>query len=316
MAQFSRLLVRMPFGSQLYGTSTPDSDLDYKGVFVPRRSLAYLGRIPQALGSGGRHKAPGEKNRPGEIDDELFSIQFFMRMAIEGQTLAIDMLHAHPDVLIDSSNDWSTLRANKNRFYTKNLKAFVGYARRQAAKYGVKGSRLATARWAKEHLMANPLVRIRDLAPALLAAKMEHVHECDDPTAAIEILGKRLTAGAVAGTYIDTFANYEKNYGERARMAEKSEGVDWKAMSHAVRAAIEVERILLGMEWSLPFDEETADHLRAIKLAQRSFPSVQEELEQRISNLEELSIESDLPEKPDTAWADNFVVQCMEGSPA
>ena len=34
---------------------------------------------------------------------------------------------------------------NRQQFYTKNLKSFIDYARRQASKYGIKGSRINAA---------------------------------------------------------------------------------------------------------------------------------------------------------------------------
>jgi len=39
------LIVKMAFGSHLYGTSTPESVLDYKGVFLPSKEQVLLGQI-------------------------------------------------------------------------------------------------------------------------------------------------------------------------------------------------------------------------------------------------------------------------------
>jgi hypothetical protein len=45
-------------------------------------------------------------------------------------------------MLVESSPIWESIVANRHRFYTKNLRAFIGYARRQVAKYGVSSNRL------------------------------------------------------------------------------------------------------------------------------------------------------------------------------
>ena len=55
------------------------------------------------------------------------------------------MLHAPDEMIVEKSPVWDLIIQNREKFYTKNLKAFVGYARRQAAKYGIKGSRLNDA---------------------------------------------------------------------------------------------------------------------------------------------------------------------------
>src|SRR5262245_57892462 len=40
-----RLIVEMRFGSHLYGTATPLSDLDYKGIYVPDGRDILLQRV-------------------------------------------------------------------------------------------------------------------------------------------------------------------------------------------------------------------------------------------------------------------------------
>ena len=42
-------IVKLVFGSRLYGTSTPESDKDFKGVFLPSREEILLGKIPKSL---------------------------------------------------------------------------------------------------------------------------------------------------------------------------------------------------------------------------------------------------------------------------
>ena len=41
------VLVKMFFGSHLYGTTNENSDTDLKGVFLPNKRDILLGRIPQ-----------------------------------------------------------------------------------------------------------------------------------------------------------------------------------------------------------------------------------------------------------------------------
>ena len=42
------LIVKMKFGSHLYGTDTENSDVDYKGVFLPSKEDILLGRIQKS----------------------------------------------------------------------------------------------------------------------------------------------------------------------------------------------------------------------------------------------------------------------------
>ena len=139
----SKMIVKMIFGSHLYGTATEDSDQDFKGVFLPTREQILLGRIPKSYNETTK-KGSTTKNRPDDVDTEIYSLHYFIELACQGQTVALDMLHAPDKTLLECSPVWAAITRNKEMFYTRNLKAFISYARRQSAKYGIKGSRLDT----------------------------------------------------------------------------------------------------------------------------------------------------------------------------
>ena len=138
-----RIVVKMKFGAHLYGTATPESDVDYKGIFLPTKEELLLGRVPKSHNySTGKDESRNTRN---DIDIELYSFHYFIKLACDGQTVAMDMLHAPEEMILQSSNIWKEILKNRHTFYTKNLKSFIDYARRQASKYGIKGSRINAA---------------------------------------------------------------------------------------------------------------------------------------------------------------------------
>ena len=42
------------FGSHLYGTDTPTSDTDYKGIFIPTKHMILMGNIPKSINNNQR----------------------------------------------------------------------------------------------------------------------------------------------------------------------------------------------------------------------------------------------------------------------
>lgn len=86
-------IVTIKFGSHLYGTSTPASDLDYKSIFIPTVEAILLQSVKDII-SITPEKAVGERNKPGDIDREYFSVQRYLHLLAEGQTVALDMLFA------------------------------------------------------------------------------------------------------------------------------------------------------------------------------------------------------------------------------
>jgi hypothetical protein len=168
------IIVKMKFGAHLYGTATPASDLDLKGIFCPSKTQVLLGRIPKVISTA--TAASGTRNTRRDVDEDLYSLHYFIKLACDEQTLAMDMLHAPPDMILVSSSIWEEIVAERHRFYLKNLKAFIDYARSQAARYGIKGSRImAVARAIEVLKAANPEHKLRALWQDL--PRMAHCHD-------------------------------------------------------------------------------------------------------------------------------------------
>ena len=80
-------------GSRLYGTATPDSDLDVRGVVLPTAEEILLGRASYALTSNVDHKALGKD----DVDVTLFSLEKFLLLLGKFDVNAVEMLYAaHP----------------------------------------------------------------------------------------------------------------------------------------------------------------------------------------------------------------------------
>lgn len=305
----SNIIVHMLFGSHLYGTNSPTSDHDYKGVFIPTYNDVLLQRVPHSTSSNTK-KGDG-KNGVDDIDSELYSLHYFIDLACKGETVALDMLHAPSRYWITGSAIWEDLVDNRHRFYTKNLKAFVGYARRQAAKYGVKGSRLAEAKQVLEYLQGCLQgTRLEDVWATL--PRGEHIHKSSNEVDQLyEVCGKKLTGRGYCHHYIPMLQAFVQRYGERAKLAEANEGVDWKAVSHAFRAAYQVKHILEDGGYTYPLPE--TNYLKAVKSGSLHFTNeVALKLDTLMDELEQLSTQSTLPEGVDRTYWDNWLVNVLK----
>lgn len=96
-----KTIVRMRFGSHLYGTNTPESDLDIKAIYLPSARDILLQRVKPAV-TGHREKAKGEKNTADDTDFEAYSPAKFLNLLSEGQTVALDMLFAPPGAMLET----------------------------------------------------------------------------------------------------------------------------------------------------------------------------------------------------------------------
>ena len=90
------IIVEMRFRAHLYGTETATADLDLKAVYLPSARDILLQRAAAAAPSGDR-KQHGARNAPGDVDREVYSLQRYVQLLAEGQTVALDMLFAPDD---------------------------------------------------------------------------------------------------------------------------------------------------------------------------------------------------------------------------
>ncbi len=308
-------IVKMKFGSHLYGTNTPDSDLDYKGVFLPTKREVFIGRIPKTDSySTGSDKS---KNTSKDIDTDLHSIHHFIALACKGETEAIDMLHAPDSMLIETSATWEAIVSERERFYTRELKAFVGYARRQAAKYGIKGSRLNAA---EEFLELTKGWEGWDGGRANLSTVWkalpinDHCHHIETNSSGVrqyQICGKILQSTMKVEYARRIIRFFRDNYGERAKLAADNKGIDWKAVSHAMRAAYQVLELLI--HGTITFPRPEAELLLAVKQGKCDYlTQVAPWLESVMEEVEFASSVSTYPTKVDKIYWEDFIVRTLE----
>ena len=304
----SNTIVEMLFGSHLYGTDTPSSDKDYKGVFMPTREQILLQRVPHSINTSSNKGH--DKNSSSDVDKEMYSLHYFIHLACQGETVALDMLHAPDKFWIRETEVWRELVGLRSHFYTKSLKAFVGYARRQAAKYGVKGSRLAEAKLVLEFLRScSPTERLADVWRTL--PQGEHIHLSENSVDKLyEVCGKKMTSRGYCHHYIPMLEAFVNNYGARAILAEENKGVDWKAVSHAFRAAYQVKHILIDNGYTYPLPE--TEYIKQVKSGSLHFTKdVSPKLGTLMDELEELTKVSTLPEKVDRQYWDSWLTYIL-----
>lgn len=316
-----RSLVDIKFGSHLYGTNTPASDVDYKSVFVPPASDILLQRTKATI-TNKRPKQPFEKNVAGDIDQESYALHRYLSLLADGQTVALDMLFA-PLWSMPSkpSTVWVELVANRHRLLSRKASSFVGYCRTQANKYGIKGSRVHAIRniveWFDEAITTHghlaKLDAAADTLPAFISdRKLDHtaiIHiphpSRPDPLPHLECCNRK---APFSTSLKDTRAIYGRllvEYGARALMAERNEGVDWKALSHAVRVGAEALE-LMSTGW-ITFPLPNAAHVLSIKKGELPYAAVAEEIEDLLERVEAAQVTSILPETPDHAFMDDIV---------
>lgn len=314
-------LCRVVFGSRLYGTNTPESDFDFKEVWMPSAKSIVMkgGRFVNCHSTGG-----SKQNTSDDVDTEVMSIFNFMKLLFKGETMCIDMLHAPLGQygLMKSSPMWEELRANRSEFYTTNMSAFLGYARSQATKYGVKGERLDTIMRVKgvvDSLIVNARkTKLADIAGLLPVNELAFFGEMLDNNGRsvkyYDLLGRKQLLGISVEHFRDAVNKIHADYGSRAHAAANASRADWKALSHALRVTYQMKEIYETGDLVMPL--RMADRLRDIKTGLIPIDDVTEELNQvtnEVTNLVTVAKKNGMRDSVDTEkWSDWLYQHVME----
>lgn len=309
-------LVRVVHGSHLYGTSTPQSDQDFKGVHIPSGEAILLGRPENVIDTSVVVKDENGKNKAESIDCQSFSVQKFFEMLMKGDTVATEVLFAPYE---ECNPMWPAIQGVGKRLLNRQCKGFVGYCVRQAAKYGIKGSRMGAVKKIVDVLEpavagGHGYLKLSYMQERLkqLAADEDHMkwENIPHPNGAdcwhIDVCDRKMPMTVTVAEALKVYKKVWENYGERARQAMTNEGIDWKAMSHAVRVAGQaIELLDTG---TLTFPRQDAAMLLMIKQGNYDYGFVSSMLESAVTAVHRASGRSQLPEHSDVALAESCVL--------
>lgn len=306
-----RKIVTTVHGSHLYGTSTPESDRDYKGVHIPSGQAILLQRPENVFDESLKAKDAAGKNTGEAIDHQSYSVEKFCRMLAVGDGVATEILFAPDDAIVEASPEWPILREEARGLLNREVKGFVGYCKQQAAKYGIKGSRMEAVEKLVDLLNKavekhGPKTRLeviegelREFTERVEMANMITIPSGHTPDMLhIECCERKVSMRNHLQEAARIYGAVWRNYGVRAQKAKDNEGIDWKAVSHAVRVARQAHELMLTGH--ITFPRPDAEELLAIKLGKFEYKEVSPILEQLVDELDR--IESVLAEEtPDSA---------------
>lgn len=314
------------FGSHLYGTDTSESDLDLKGIFLPTARQIVLGNYTKTVNIS-RPKKECERNTKDDVDIEMFSLDRYLELLTDGQTVALDLLFAPKSMYTFAGPSIDLMRHifdNRDKLLTKNVNAFVGYARQQAAKYGIKGSRMDSLKRVmallgtlpvhdKLSLHESKIYGLIDECKELISLEKSALVEVAmipgpnrvDLMPHLSVCNRKVPFQATVKFAKEVYGRILDGYGQRAHKAHLAGGVDWKAISHAVRVNGEALELLRTGFITFPRPERAL--LLDIKLGKMPYEAVAEKIERGLADLYEAKEKSPLREEHDQEWVEDFI---------
>ncbi len=307
LVDVGRVAFLSPGGSHLYGTHDALSDLDLKGVFVAPLDEIVLGRDRSSIRASTARE--GARNRPGDVDVELFELRSFVRDALAGRPDALELLHAPSESALVTSPLWQRLLGERDRLISQRLDPFVGYCRARARRYGERPDRLAVVEQVVAALQAaDPESRLRSVVDDLplddrhLELVEQPLRGQTDPAILLDVAGKRFELDSPVTKALGSLRGLLDESAVRARRSEQE--VDWKAVSHAYRMGFELEELLATGRLEFPL--ERADFLRRVKRGEITWRRATREIPELVERA--LATPSDLPEASDEAFWEQWLL--------
>lgn len=165
------LIVQTVYGSRLYGTQHPDSDYDYRQVFVASLEDLIFNQVDTVR----QQAVVGDK----ENDVTGVHIIRFMKWLIAGQPEAHSMLFTPRDQILITSAAWEDLLNHRGQLISKQVNPYFGFAYNQLRKPGESGKNLyhayRTLQELKELVTTRQITYPRPEADRLMAIKYQQV---------------------------------------------------------------------------------------------------------------------------------------------
>lgn len=313
-------------GSKLYGTDNVNSDTDYKFLFAPSKEDVLLKKDVEFLKVG---KDTKEKNGADDVDLDGYSPYKFMDLLEGSETGAVDLLYSmfRKDTVVYEVPEFTkVMKDNHTKFQNRNMKKFVGYAVGQTKKFGVKGDRYAELDklvkaldgWAQGSPDTKLSDRFDDLKVITRGYKYvkfvmapnsrglgEHT-ECEY----FSVLGKMYEGNVTFLYMLERVKKLYEGFGNRTKTVAKTESkTDFKALSHALRVAVEVEELLTTNFLKFPLTK--AERLKDVKEGRVDVDDALDEVRDTLDRVDELMLRTTLPEKSDREFMNKVVLSFL-----
>jgi hypothetical protein len=304
-----KILFKIVTGSHLYGVSTPQSDQDFNGVFIPHVSnMLGLQNIEELnLSSSGAKE--DRRNTNEDTDEKYYTLAKWLKMCANNNPTALEYLFVPNECILQDSNEYKFLRTHKDKFLSKRVfNCFSGYA------LGEKRRLLHKATRFKQ--LEKVLKYLESLGEALLTDPKKNI---DDRWDTLEDICeyykgsknniKHFHPGVPLRTVYELLKKEYEEFGWRLHTDSfEKVGYDVKAGYHLIRLLAEGAELLDTATVKLPLEGQIKKDIMSIRNCEVPLEKLMEMYDVYDARIIEAKHNTKLPSKPDMKWIENFQI--------
>jgi len=305
-------LFEMKVGSHLYGTSTPESDVDFCGVFVaPKEFYLGLSKVEEVDLSIVSKRENG-RNDKDAVDRKFYELRKFVSLAMMNNPNITEMLFIDPERAVFMNAMGRRLVENRHLFpYKGCFERFMGYAVSQKKKMVVKRDNMLDIVQAIEFFD-----RVPD--PQHLYV-IEFQEQLKDQNSRFRDTGTHFNIGDMSIQKNDTIKQALRKLNDRREKFSSrfddyvsKTGYDTKFASHLIRLLIEGKELLETGELLFPLKE--AQLILDIKNGKYQVEEIMEMSDCFENEMRDILEKSTLPDKPNKDKIEKMLIQMVEES--
>lgn len=299
-----QILCQLKFGSNLYGTNTPKSDLDLRTIFWPNAVDTLLGKpnksFKNKMNADGSVAGPNAVMDEGCVEEEFIPVNEFFRNVANGECKAVETFFAILGgnvQFVDTRFKELCLEFFDTFKFNIPHNGMVGFAKKSTLDYVHRANRLKNIQQIVDFFNSLGLdfqSKIRldsqfgsgtvfsafrdEVLKNLVEYDQVSFTTCQISNAndskqvdALEIAGRTFMVTTPMKFVMEVLNGLIKDYGHRVKKIENNSIVEWKSIAHAVRSY--EQAIELCSTGSVTFPRSNTEFL--LKIVKGELPAVE-----------------------------------------
>lgn len=309
-----KIIFKCRVGSHLYGLSTPESDEDFMGVFIPsEEDILGMTNVKQVNNST-KSSSVNERNTKDDTDDVMYALPEFLKLLLANNPNIVETLFINPENIIICEPEFQELIDNYEKIIsTKVYHSFGGYSYGQKRKLVTKRERYNNLHYAVNAIEEvypeyRSIQHIDDVISEWLNSIVKYYKGAKNN---VESFHKGMDFAMI----YDKLKAEKDKYGWRVKTDSFNKlGFDLKFAYHLIRILAEGEQILKTGKLEYPISGVVRDHIMDIRNSKVEFDELMFLYDVYYSNVEKAYEETSLRHTPDHKWANKYLVRTLKKS--
>jgi hypothetical protein len=300
------LILKIRSGSHLFGTNTPESDLDMVGVFMPTPQMVYGFAKCETVEANVKDKDEAGRNTADAVDCTFYEFRKFIKLALDNNPNILHLLFANNENIIFQSPIGKDLLSRAKLFPHKGAHhRFIAYADAQRHKMRIKPENF--------HAL--------EAALAFLADKDDHsvLGEYKNDTTCLKYDGEKGHHMLVGDLHLEPSVYVKKarrmiedrlSKATHRKVLFTKYGFDVKFASNLIHLLKEgIDLMKYGeLVYPLPYAKEIVD----IKQGKYTIEEILKWADELVEEARRAFEETKLPEKPMTEYIEGYMIDALK----